>query len=283
MLGNDFMSAHAVEEEVGSELRGSATLTSSACYLDNVVENIVDDNLGTLFVDDGHSRTAWVKFDWSSPVTIREIRLRSVNGWGRPVFTFSDDTYTKGYVLCGASGDCTYVLLHPKTTSSLKIGINSSNWSPVGGSGWPDLSEVNISSAYTVAPSTDLTQPDHLIPSSFYPEASSGPWWAIDGNSATGWCTNNEGGTAYLLFEYNSAVRVDEVKIKAAGWVEWGIPRFVFDDATYQDGSEMPSMAGFTTYTLTPKTTTSLKIFRVPSTGGTSWQGLVDVVITGSV
>jgi hypothetical protein len=267
-----------------SELRGSATLTASSEYSGSFLKgNAVDGNTSTNWASASQGASSYLTFTWGSSVTLREIRLicRPSDAWSFPRFTFADATYADGYTHLAADADVTYVLRKPVTTTSVKIGIAPQSYS---GSNC-GFKEVYINDAYTVAPSsTDLTIPEWLTVSSAYSSdyANWGKQRVIDGNTATDWAVNGDGSAAWIQWNWNSNVRVDSVQLRDRGADRWGTPRFTFDDASTQDGSGAISNSGFTTYTLTPKTTKTLKV-SIASGGSGSNRGLAEAVITGAL
>lgn len=270
-----------------TELRGSATLTASSEYNGSYVKgNAVDGNNATEWASLGDGAASWIQFTWGSPVTIREIRLlsRTSDPWGNPRFTFADATYSDGSVHLAANEDRTYVMIHPVTTTSLRVGVAAQSIATGANTGFR---EVYISDSYTTTPTTDVTKPDHLVASSVYTNdyGNYGKWFVIDGNTSTQWVTNGDGAAAYMTWEYLTAVYVQSIQLRdrSTGIERWGTPRFTFSDASTQDGGGDVDNAGFTTYTLaTPKTTTSLKV-SIASGGSGANRGLAEAVITGNV
>lgn len=270
-----------------SELRGSATVSVSGEYSGSYTKDkAVDANLSTEWVSGiNQGNNAWIQFDWGSPVTIREMNLYNRSGlpWGVPRFTFSDATYIDGLVPLTASlSNYLYVLQAPKSTTSVRISVSSDGG--VNAHSDPGFREVYINDAYTTPPSTtDLTIADQLVADSIY-DGNYIPYYAIDGNTATEWAALNTGSSAYLQFTWLNTVRVDSVQLRdrsAGSGTAWGTPRFTFSDSSYQDGGGAVSNSGYTTYNLTPKLTTSLKI-GIASGGSGLARGLAEVIITGS-
>lgn len=263
-----------------TELKGSATASASSYYPGYPPANAIDGNTGNDWMANGSS--VWFQLDWAAPVTIREIGLigasyGGADAWTYPKFTFSDASIAYGFPIVPVGSLMTYVLIQPKTTTSLRITINSyGGYDP----GYAGFNEVYINDAYTTNPVTNLTYPDGGITASstygaYYPPR------AIDGNDSTEWMSNGEGVNSWLRFNYNQEVQIEEVQLRSTSAADesWGKPRFRYSDNTYEDGADIVSESGLTTYTLTPKLTTSLKIETWANYD--SYPALVNVVITG--
>ncbi len=260
----------------------ASTVTVSSEYSGSYLKaNAYDNNAGTDWISASDGVNSWIQFEWSSPVTIREVELRAWSGnyWGYPRFTFADASYSDGAVLISAGSTVIFAFLHPVTTTSIRIGITSDY--PVQAN--QGFTEVNIRDTYTTEPDTDLSKPDHLVPSSTI-DYNYRKWLMFDGNTANDWESNNDGANSYIQWEWNSDVQVSSVQLRngTRSGASWGTPRFTFDDATYQDGGEAVSSDGFTTYNLTPKTTATLKV-SVASGGSGGYRGFAETVVTGDV
>lgn len=264
-----------------ARLQNHADVTASTQYNTTTfsADHAVDGNLDTEWACAGEGGNAWIELTWPQPVSIAEIAYRARpcgEGLGQLRFTFSDNTYVDSFRDCVSAVTETRVLMHPKTTTSLKITsiLNASGANP-------GFSEISISSQHTVPITTDMSVPDVLT---YFPAFGinwrgpnvlpgvSGEWATWDGESG-----------AWIQYNYTEPVLIESLQIlDREGTERWGIPRFTFDDASYQDGGEAVSNTGLTTYTLTPKATTSLRISIASGSSGTNI-GLAEVVITGNV
>jgi hypothetical protein len=259
----------------------SSVTVSSEFSGSYVKEYAYDNNTGTDWVSASEGVDSWIQFEWSSPITIREIDLRAWGGnyWGFPRFTFADASYSDGAVAIAQGNTVTYVFLHPVTTTSVRIGMTS-NYPVQANQG---LTEVNIRDTYTTTPTTDITRPDHLVPSSTI-DYNHHKWLMFDGNTSNDWEANNDGANSWIRWEWNSDVQVSSVQLRngTQSGASWGTPRFTYDDATYEDGGEAVSSDGFTTYNLTPKTTATLRV-SVASGGSGGYRGFAEAILTGQV
>jgi len=271
-----------------SELRGSATLTVSGEYDGSYLKaNAVDGNTSTEWACSSQGSAAWIQFDWGSPVTIREIRLLARPGdvWGIPKFTFSDASYAAGIPPLNAAGDVTYVLLCPKTTTSLRISVETdqiSGYATAAGSN-TGFKEIYINDAYSgTPPSTDLTVPSYL--SAIGSTVAYSKWLVLDGNTGNEWASNSAGSGAWIQWNYTAAVYIESIQLRdRSGGERWGYPRFTFDDASYEDGGVVVGQGGYTTYTLAiPKTSTSLRVSIASGSSGSNI-GLAEAIVTGNV
>lgn len=269
-----------------TELRGSATLTASSEFSGSFLKgNAVDANLATDWASASEGAASWITFTWGAPVTIREIRhlARAGDAWGYPRYTFANATYTELYTHLAAGGDVTYVLRKPVTTTSVKVGVAPQSLATGTNTG---AIEIYISDTYGTPPSTtDLTIPEWLTVSSVYNSdyGGFGKQRVIDGNAANEWASAGDGAAAWIQWNWNSNVRIDSIQLRdRAGAERWGTPLFTFSDATTQTGGGAIDNTGFTTYTLTPKTTTSVKVSIASGSSGSNI-GLAEAVLTGAL
>lgn len=269
-----------------AELRGSATLTVSSEFNGSFLKaNAVDGNTSTDWASASEGSASWIQFTWVSTVTIREIRLlcRTTDNWGTPRFTFSDSTYVDGWTPSSTSAtDVTYSLLFPKDTTSLRISV-ATDQAKAGTNVNPGFREVYISDTWTTTPTTDLTKPSQLTASASF-NASFSKWNAIDGTTGAEWASSGDGSAAWIQFTYSQSVSVESIQLQDRTGTSdrWGTPRFTFSDSSTQDGGGAVSNTGYTTYTLTPVTTTSVRI-TILSGGTGNNRGLAEAILTGQV
>ena len=259
-----------------TELRRSATITVSSEYSGSYVKaNAVDGNTGTSWASFEEGASSWIKFTWASPVTIREIRIiNRVDQYGYPRFTFDDDSYISWNTNLITNATRTFVMPSPVTTTSVKISVSGGTTGLNTG-----FVEVYINDAYSNDPPTTLTDsPDMVLTASSAYSAEYSKEYALDA-TAFEWACFNDSSAAWIQFTWPTAVTFASVQLwDRSGVDRWGTPKFIFDDASVQNGGEAVSNAGFTTYTLTPKSSTSIRIGVLSGSNGANI-GLRQVVL----
>src|SRR3972149_3563645 len=267
-------------------LEDTATISVSSTYSGYSSADAIDDDTVTEWKSNDTGSNGWIRFNWASDVTIREIRLArkssgGYSGWGYPRFTFADGTYIMGCYVVGTP-TVTYRLNSAVTTSSLTISIELADSGVQTG-----LAEVEINDDFTATAtptpgggSTNLACADQIRVSGVYPDAT--PYHkfrAIDGNTSTAWASNNDGANSWIEFTWLQPVTISQIKLQRHT-TPWGVPRFTFSDGSFVDGGGDPSSSSLTTYEITPKATFKLRI-SIASGGSGSGRGFKEIQVFG--
>jgi len=268
------------------DLEDTATISVSSTYSGYSSADAIDDDTVTEWKSNDTGSNGWIRFNWASDVTIREIRLSrkssgGYSGWGYPRFTFADGTYIMGCYVVGTP-TVTYRLNTPVTTSSLKISIELADSAVQTG-----LAEVEINDDFTATAtptpgggSTNLACADQIDVSGIYPDVT--PYHqfrAIDGNTSTAWASNNDGANSWIEFIWRQPVTISQIKLQRHT-TPWGVPRFTFSDGSFVDVGGDPSDSSLTTYDITPKATFTLRI-SIASGGSGSGRGFKEIQVFG--